>query len=133
MTKIAVLVALLSLSIPSVSTGDELVSIGAIASNATSLALHLVTFQGTIKELEPIPPFPTPGCVSYDRYKAVVEDETGSIDAIVCGAPVDSNGEIVKGDRVLISAVISVLNSDAAKPLVVATVTNIARVSSPHN
>ena len=130
MTKTAFLAAILSLSIPSLSTADELVPIGTILDNATSISLHVVAFQGTVKELEPVPPFPTPGCVSYHRYKVVVQDETGSIYAILCGDPVDSTGNIVEGDHVRIWAVIEVLSSESVRPAIQATVKRIERITS---
>ena len=130
MTIIAFLIALLSLSIPSVSTADELVPIGTIVNNAGSLSLHLVTFQGTVKELESSLAFPTRGCLSFYRSKVVVEDQTGSIDAMMCGDPVDSAGNIVEGDHVLISAVIDLLSRESVRPPIQTTVKRIERITS---
>lgn len=130
MTNIACLVALLSLSLPSVSTGEEFVRIGTIVTNSTSLALHLVTFQGTVTGLESSLALPTRGCWSFYRSKVVIEDETGTIDAMLCGDPVDSAGNIVEGDHVRISAVIDVLSSEAVRPPIQARVQRIERITS---
>lgn len=130
MTNIACLVALLALSFSSVSPGEELVRIGTIVTHATSLALHLVTFQGTVTELESRLAFPTRGCWSFYRSKVVIEDETGTIDAMLCGDPVDSTGNIVEGDHARISAVIDVLSSEAVRPPIQARVQRIERITS---
>jgi hypothetical protein len=97
------------------SLADEILPIGKIVTDAPAFAQHLVTFRGTVKSVEQIPPVPIRGCLSPDRYKANIEDETGSIEVLFCGSPG------AKGDHVLIRAVISVMNSEGFLPTILAT------------
>ena len=90
-----------------VSFGDEIVPIGKILTNAPSFADHLATFRGVVVRLERLPRMLTKSCLAQDRYHAVIEDSSGSIDAWVCGMLNDGT-TIVQGDTVVIRAVILV-------------------------
>lgn len=95
-----------------VSVADEIVPIGKILANAPSLADHLVTFRGRVVNLERVPPRGygrSESCLYYDQYLTVIEDDTGSINAIVCGSPLDEHGSIARGDHVVIRANINIV------------------------
>jgi len=40
-----------------------------------------------------------------NRFKVIIEDETGSIDTIVCGSPLDEIGSVSIGDQVVIRSI----------------------------
>jgi hypothetical protein len=103
------------------SLADEILPIGKIVTEAPSLAQHLVTFRGTVTSLEQIPSFPMRGCFLPDRFRATIEDETGSIEVLFCRAP----GAM--GDHVLIRAVISVMNREGLPSMILATATYTER------
>lgn len=86
------------------SLGDEIVPIGKILGNTPMFANHLTTFRGVVTRLDPLPRILTKNCYAQDRYRAVIEDNTGSIEAIVCGAPLDEHGPISPGARVVLRA-----------------------------
>jgi hypothetical protein len=103
---------ILVLASGTVSLADEIVPIGKILANAPSLADHLVTFRGLVVSLERLPPLGyrqvlSQNCFMQNRYMAVIEDDTGSINAIVCGMPLDEKGRIARGDEVVIRAVLN--------------------------
>lgn len=109
-----ILTLTLVLTSVAVSFGDEIVPIGKILANAPSLANHLVTFRGLVVSLEQLPPlgyrrFLSTNCFLQNRYMAVIEDDTGSINAIVCGMPLDEKGSIARGDHVVIRANINIV------------------------
>jgi hypothetical protein len=112
-----------------VSFGDEIVPIGKILANAASFADHLATFRGTVVNLDrlPGPPVLLKNCWLRNRYKAVIEDETGSIDAIVCDWPLDEKGSVAQGDRVVIRANITVIHGEGFKSDVLATTVRMER------
>ena len=99
-----------------VSFGDEIVPIGKILVDPPSFANRLTTFRGLVVSLDRIAgPPPRVGtrtlttCPFHDRYMAIIEDETGSISAMVCGFPLDDQGRVARGDRVVIRAIIDVI------------------------
>ena len=112
-----------------VSFGDEIVPIGKVLANAASFADHLATFRGTVVSLERLPGrrMLFQNCLLNDRYKAVIEDETGSIDAIVCDWPLDEKGSIAQGDRVVIRANINVIHGEGFKSDVLANTVRMER------
>lgn len=83
-------------------------------------ANHLTTFRGVVTRLDPLPRILTKNCYAQDRYRAVIEDNTGSIEAIVCGAPLDEHGPISPGARVVLRALILVTEGVAGQPTVLA-------------
>jgi hypothetical protein len=108
-----------------ISFADEIVPIGTILANASSFADHLVTFRGLVVSLDRIagPSLPLArgsACVRHHRYMAIIEDETGSIHAIVCGSPLDEKGSVAKGDRVVLRANINVISGVGFKSDVLA-------------
>ena len=111
------------------SFGDEIVPIGKILANAPSYADHLVTFRGFVVSLERIPgrPMLFQACFFHDRYKAVIEDETGSIDAIICGSPLDEKGSASRGDRVVIRSTINIIHGEGYKSDVLALAVRMER------
>ena len=62
---------------------DEIMPIGRILDQAKSLAAHLVTFKGRIKAFEKFPALPIEACFMATRYRVLVKDDSGSIQAIV--------------------------------------------------
>lgn len=108
------------------SFGDEIIPIGKILADPPSFASRLTTFRGLVVSLDRIAgPSPRRGralttCPFYDRYLAIIEDETGSIPAMVCGFPLDDKGRVAQGDPVVIRAVIDVISGVGVKSDVVA-------------
>lgn len=111
---------LVSLGYPGASFGDEIVPIGKILANPPLFATHLTTFRGIVMRLDALARIPTKSCYAQDRYHAVIEDDTGSIDAIVCGAPLDELGPISLGSRVVLRALIHVTEGVPGQPPVLA-------------
>ena len=105
----------------SLSLADDVLPIGKIITDASSLAQHLVTFRGTVTSLEQIPSFPTRGCFLPERYRATIEDETGSIEVLFCRPPG------ANGDLVLIRALISIINSEGFSSTILATAKYVER------
>jgi len=105
----------------SLSLADEILPIGKIVTEAPSLAQHLVTFRGTVTSLEQIPSVPMRGCFLPDRVKATIEDETGSIEVLFCRLPG------VRGDHLLIRALIIVMNSEGFPSTILATANSVER------
>ena len=109
-----------------VSFGDEIVPIGKILADPPSYANRLTTFRGLVVSLDRIAgPSPRGGrtlttCPFHDRYLAIIEDETGSIHAMVCGFPLDDKGRVALGDHVVIRAIIDVISGVGLQSDVVA-------------
>lgn len=108
---------ILVLAPATVSFGDEIVPIGKILADPPSFVNRLTTFRGLVVTLDRIAgPPPRVGthapttCPFHDRYMALIEDETGSIRAIVCGFPLDDKGRVAQGDHVVIRAIIDVIS-----------------------
>ena len=115
-----ILTLILVLASVAVSFADEILPIGKILANAPSLALHLVTFRGLVVSLEQLPPlgyrpFLSKNCFMQNRYMAVIEDDTGSINAIVCGMPLDEKGSVTIGDQVVIRANLNIVPGEGLR------------------
>lgn len=102
--------------------GDEIVTIGRIVANPSLFVSRLTTIRGSVVQLTPLPGGRgwNKACPAHDRYLAVLEDDTGSIDAIVCGAPLDTRGPIFKGDVVVLRALIFVTEGEGRQSSVMA-------------
>lgn len=127
------LATLCYLSTTSLSLGEDRISIGTLVRHATSFSQHLVSFQGKVKELGQLLPFPTRGCLAHERYKVVIEDETGSVDSIVCGNPIVDGTALAVGDPVRMSAVISIVGVEAQQSSILAIAKTIVRIDSPQD
>jgi hypothetical protein len=100
--------------------------------NAPSLALHLVTFRGLVVSLEQLPPlgyrrFISENCFLQNRYMAVIEDDTGSINAIVCGLPLDEKGSVTRGDQVVIRANLNIAPGEGFRSDILANTVRMER------
>ncbi|MFO0699975.1 MAG: hypothetical protein U0236_12160 [Nitrospira sp.] len=102
------------------SFGDEIVPIGSILSDPALFTNRLTTIRGPVVQLDPLPRVRAKGCPYHDRYHAVLEDDTGSMEAIVCGAPLDERGPIFKGDTVVLRSAILVTNGEGGQTTVMA-------------
>jgi hypothetical protein len=125
---------ILLLAPAAVSFGDEIVPIGKILASPPSFANRLTTFRGLVVRLERIAgPPPRVGtralttCPFHDRYMAIIEDETGSIHAIVCGFPLDDKGRVAQGDHVVIRAIIMIVPDEGFKSEVIANTVRMER------
>ena len=87
---------------------DEILPIETILEHANSYAAHLVTFRGRIESFETDAPLPMKGCLRATRYLAVVTDESGSIQTLLCGKHIDESGVLRVGDHVVVRAVLEV-------------------------
>lgn len=67
------------------------------------------------------------GCFLPNRFRATIEDETGSIEVLFCRAPG------AKGDHVLIRAVIGVMNREGFPSTILATATYAERTEENAN
>lgn len=99
------------------SFGDEIVPIGGILANPSLFANRLTTIRGSVVQLDLLPKtrVQIKACPAHDRYHAIITDDTGSIEAVVCGAPLDERGPIFKGDIVVLRALI-VVTEGAGRP-----------------
>lgn len=93
---------------------DEILPIGRILSAAPSLAAHLVTFKGRIDSLEKVPSVPIKTCYMSSRYRALITDESGSIQAIICGRHLSATEEPRLGDVIVVRAVLELDTSPEA-------------------
>lgn len=135
MTKTDFLAALtvsLVLASIAVSFADEILPISKILANAPSLANHLVTFRGLVVSLEQLPPlgyrrFVSENCFMQNRYMAVIEDDTGSINAIICGMPLDEQGSVTRGDYVVIRANLNIVPGEGFRSDILANTVRMER------
>lgn len=120
MNWIAVCLLVMVQAVP--SFGDEIVQIGRILANPSLFTSRLTTIRGSVVRLNPLPRGRAwnKACPAHDRYQTILEDDTGSIDAIVCGAPLDERGPISKGDTIVLRAVIMMEKSDGGQSIVMA-------------
>ena len=102
------------------SLGDEIVPIGSILANPSLFLNRLTTIRGRVVQLDPLPRVRAKGCPYHDRYHAVLEDDSGSMEAVVCGAPLDERGPIFKGDTVVLRSAIFVTNGEGGQSTVMA-------------
>lgn len=117
------LIAALLLS-PAHAAEPELVSIQELLSpQATSYQQHPVTIEGVVSALHIIPPAigsyspRSKPCLLYGRASFVLEDETGSLLAVVLGSCNPGAVEALPkdGDRVRVTGVVQVLESEAPR------------------
>ena len=94
---------------------DEIQTIGWIVDHVFYIHGHPVKFSGVVKSIDLEPPVPVRPCILAKSYVAVIEDSTGSIQAVICGEP-----PIVVGDHVVARAFIMVLNPPAHPPILFA-------------
>ncbi len=99
---------------------DEIIPIRRILDNAQSLAAHLVTFKGRIETFDKAPPGPFKACYMATRYRALMTDDSGSIEAILCGKHIDDQGELRIGDIVVVRAVLEVDERDGVNRVITA-------------
>lgn len=120
MTRIAICFLVMAQAVPSL--GDEIVQIGRIIADPTLFTNRLTTIRGSVVQLNRLPRMRvwTKACPYHDRYHDVIDDDTGSIEAIVCGAPLDERGPIFKGDTIVLRAVIFVAKGEEGQSTVVA-------------
>lgn len=102
------------------SLGDEIVPIGSILADPSLFTNRLTTIRGRVVQLDPLPRVRAKGCPYHDRYHAVLENDTGSMEAIVCGAPLDERGPIFKGDTVVLRSAIFVTKGGRGQSTVMA-------------
>lgn len=123
---------ILALTPATVSFADEIVPISKILANAPSLADHLVTFRGRVVSLERLPPlgfrrFLSANCFMQNRYMALIEDDTGSINAIICELPLDEKGSVVTGDEVVIRANLNIVHGEGFRSDLLANTVRMER------
>lgn len=100
----------------SVSLAGEVILIGTILMNPESYYLHVVTLEGTVRNIKSASlPLSGPcndvGGVFYNPFTFTLEDETGSIVVArpqICGPPgLLKVPEVTEGEKVIIEAEIS--------------------------
>lgn len=121
-TRYLMLIAMICFSVLFSAEGwaDEIIPIRRILDNAPSLAAHLVTFKGRIERFDKAPPGPFKACYMATRYRALLTDDSGSIEAILCGKHIDDQGELRIGDIVVVRAVLEVDERDGVNRVITA-------------
>ena len=121
-TRYLILIAAIFFSVIFSTNGwaDEIIPIRRILDNAPSLAAHLVTFKGRIETFAKAPPGPFKACYMSTRYRALMTDDSGSIEAILCGKHIDDQGELRVGDIVVVRAVLEVEERDGVNRVITA-------------
>jgi len=103
-----VVVALGLLAATGIAAADDSVSIGEVVADPDAYHFRLVSLQGTVRQVTPLPPYtPGPDTICYGAYTFVLEDETGSIEVNVlgiCGNPLPRKPEVADGERILLTA-----------------------------
>ena len=94
---------------------DEIQTIGWIFDHVFYIHGHPVKFTGEVKSIDLEPAVPVRPCVLAKSYVAVIEDSTGSIQAVICGEPT-----ISVGDHVVARALIMVVNPYEHPPILFA-------------
>lgn len=94
---------------------DEIQTIGWIFDHVFYIHGHQVKFSGEVKSIDLEPAVPVRPCVLVKSYVAVIEDSTGSIQAVICGEPT-----ISVGDHVVARALIMVVNPYEHPPILFA-------------
>lgn len=93
---------------------DEILPIRWIIDHAFRyLEDHPIRFAGTVKAILAEPSAPTGPCLRSRGYVAVIEDETGTIEAVICGEP-----SISVGQHVVIRGLLSVVNAYKTPPII---------------
>ena len=111
------------------SFGDEIVPIGSILADPSLFTNRLTTIRVVQLDLFlPKARVRTKACPYHDRYLAIIDDNTGSMEAIVCGAPLDERGAIFKGDTIVLRAVIIMGKSNSGESIVLADGVRMERV-----
>lgn len=109
---IALVLSMLSVSIPSLSRATEQLSIHTPLTQAPSYELRVVTLRGAVQNMQAVPPFFSmmheAGCLIYGQATFVLEDDTGSLPVEVfgTGSPQSATALPKDGDEVVLSAVI---------------------------
>ena len=95
----------------SFSLAGEVVSIGEILKNPESYNMHVVTLEGTVRDVKPYEPYfepiPCGQGVCYGAYTFTLVDETGSIEVahpLLTKKPLVKVPEVPEGERVIIEA-----------------------------
>lgn len=117
---LVMIVAIVSMLFSADGWADEIIPIRRILDNAPSLAAHLVTFKGRIETFAKAPPGPFKACYMSTRYRALMTDDSGSIEAILCGKHIDDQGELRIGDIVVVRAVLEVEERDGVNRVITA-------------
>jgi hypothetical protein len=117
---LVIIVAIVSVLFSADGWADEIIPIRRILDNAPSLAAHLVTFKGRIETFAKAPPGPFKACYMATRYRALMTDDSGSIEAILCGKHIDDQGELRIGDIVVVRAVLEVEERDGVNRVITA-------------
>ncbi|HWF60877.1 MAG TPA: hypothetical protein VN666_11295 [Nitrospira sp.] len=107
---IVVLLTLIGANTPILVWAEESASIQQILEEPRIYHLRHVTLQGTVRDVQPLPPYTVPnGDHCYGAYLFRLEEDAATIPIAVlgiCGRPIVRDPEIEDGDRVEISATI---------------------------
>ena len=100
-----------SLAMLATATAGESIPIGEILKNPESYNLHVVTLEGTVRDVKPYEPYfepiPCGQGVCYGTYTFMLVDETGSIEVahpVMTKKPVVKVPEVPEGERAIIEA-----------------------------
>ena len=103
-----VVVALGLLAATGIAAADDSVSIGEVVADPDAFHFRLVSLQGIVRQVAPLPPYaPGPDTICYGAYTFMLEDESGSIEVSVlgiCGKPILRKPEVNDGEQILLKA-----------------------------
>ena len=108
----------------------EKVSIKTLLSNPESYALRVITIDGTIRHLVFIRDFPVRGCLIPGAYRISIEDDTGSLEVVVCQQPLEAMGIANAGDRVELDVSIFPVKSGSSPLSIEAIAKGIRRINN---
>jgi hypothetical protein len=95
----------------SLALANEVIPIGTILKEAESYNLHVVTLQGTVRNVKPFEPYFEPfmgtSGICYGAYTFTLEDGTGAITldhTVLCRTPRVLVPEVSEGEKVIVDA-----------------------------
>lgn len=108
MRHVFLIAAIGAMILSGLARADESVTIGEVVADPDTYHFRMVTLQGTVRQVTPIPPYTTdPDTACYGAYTFMLEDETGSIKISVlgiCGRPLIRTPEVTEGETILLVA-----------------------------
>ncbi len=98
--------------IGSVILADDLIPIATVLADPRGYHLKEVMFQGTARDVTPLPPSRLKSALCWGGYTFRLEDKTGSIEVFfrgICGGSLNLQrvpDQILEGDQIILEAII---------------------------
>lgn len=108
MRHLLLIVAIGAMTLAGLARADDPVPIREVLADPDTYHFRLVSLQGTVRAVTPLPPYsPGSDTTCYGAYTFVLEDETGSMQINVlgiCGRPFLRKPEVVEGEGIVLVA-----------------------------